>query len=48
VAAVLREHAEIVAALERHDLDMAEAYARRHLAAARQNFSALFGTESSS
>jgi DNA-binding GntR family transcriptional regulator len=46
VAAVLREHAEIVRALEAHDLDGAEASARRHLAAARQNFTALFAHES--
>ena len=46
VAAVLREHAEIVRALEAHDLDGAEASARRHLAAARQNFTALLANES--
>jgi DNA-binding GntR family transcriptional regulator len=46
VAAVLREHAEIVRAVEGHDQRDAEASARRHLASARQNFSMLFAPTS--
>ncbi len=42
VAAVLREHAEIVQAIEEQSADHAEATARTHLAAARHNFTALF------
>ena len=42
VAAVLREHAEIVRTIEEHSADDAEATARTHLAAARHNFTALF------
>jgi DNA-binding GntR family transcriptional regulator len=42
VAGVLTEHAQIVAALEASDLDGAEAAARKHLKAARKNFSELF------
>jgi DNA-binding GntR family transcriptional regulator len=41
VAAVLREHAQIVGALEAHDADAAEVRAREHIAAARHNFSLL-------
>ena len=43
VAAVLREHADILAALEAHDGDVAEARARDHLASARRNFKLLLG-----
>ncbi|MBV9324309.1 MAG: GntR family transcriptional regulator [Chloroflexi bacterium] len=42
VAAVLREHEDIVAALEARNADAAESAARRHLAAARHNFTLLF------
>jgi DNA-binding GntR family transcriptional regulator len=42
VSDVLAEHAEIVSALEASDLDAAEAAARKHLKAARNNFSELF------
>ena len=45
VAAVLREHAEIVRTIEEHSADDAEATARTHLAAARHNFTALFEPE---
>jgi DNA-binding GntR family transcriptional regulator len=45
VADVIREHAAIVQALEAHDLDAAEASARRHLSAARQNFAKLFAPD---
>jgi DNA-binding FadR family transcriptional regulator len=41
VAAVLQEHAEIVHAIEGHELDVAEVSARNHLAAARRNFTAM-------
>ena len=41
VAAVLKEHAAIVRAIEAHDLAAAELSARSHLAAARQNFTAM-------
>jgi DNA-binding GntR family transcriptional regulator len=46
VSAVLREHADIVRAVEERDQRDAEASARRHLAAARTNFSTLFAPES--
>ena len=45
VAAVLREHAEIVGAIEAHTADDAEATARTHLAAARHNFTRMFEPE---
>jgi DNA-binding GntR family transcriptional regulator len=45
VAAVLKEHAAIVRAIESQDLLAAEVSARGHLAAARQNFSAMLGPD---
>jgi DNA-binding GntR family transcriptional regulator len=41
VAAVLKEHAAIVRAIEEHHLQAAEVSARSHLAAARNNFTAM-------
>jgi len=41
VAAVLKEHAEIVRAIEARQLEAAEVSARSHLAAARHNFTAM-------
>jgi len=46
VAAVLKEHAAIVHAIESHDLPAAEVSARAHLAAARQNFTAMLDPDS--
>ena len=48
VAGVLREHEEIVRALEAHDPAQAEASSRGHLCAARGNFSRHFATEPAS
>ncbi len=45
VAAVLREHEELVRALEARDPDLAEATSRKHLAAARRNLSHVFRGE---
>ncbi len=45
VAGVLREHEEIVRALESHDPALAEATSRGHLCAARGNFSRHFSGE---
>ncbi len=42
VAAVLREHEELVRALEARDPDGAELASRRHLAAARRNLASVF------
>jgi DNA-binding GntR family transcriptional regulator len=45
VAAVVQEHEDIVQALEARDPDASESAARRHLAAARHNFTLLFARE---
>jgi DNA-binding GntR family transcriptional regulator len=45
VAAVVQEHEDIVRALEAHDPDASESAARRHLAAARHNFTLLFARQ---
>jgi DNA-binding GntR family transcriptional regulator len=42
-AAVVREHAEIVAALEARDAEAAQFAARQHITAARRNFKLLLG-----